>query len=111
MMNLDAVFDFLLNGLSRASGWEIFFFTAIVTHITILGVTIYLHRSATHRGLDLHPIASHFFRFWLWMTTGMVTTVWVAIHRKHHPTCETAEDPPRPVVEGRQNAILEGAHV
>ncbi len=75
--------DFLSNGLTRASGWEVFFYALAVTHITIAAVTIYLHRCATHRGLDLHPIPSHFFRFWLWMTSGMVTKEWVAIHRRN----------------------------
>jgi len=110
-MILDAVLDFLSNGLTRFSGWEVFFFTLIVTHITICGVTIYLHRSATHRGLDLHPIASHFFRFWLWMTTGMVTKQWVAIHRKHHAKCETEDDPHSPVVKGIKKVFFEGAEL
>ncbi|MEO8157912.1 MAG: fatty acid desaturase [Betaproteobacteria bacterium] len=67
-----------------------------MTHLTIVSVTIYLHRHQTHRALDLHPSVSHFFRFWLWLTTGMVTRDWVSVHRKHHATTETAEDPHSP---------------
>src|SRR5690606_24555162 len=63
-----------------------------LTHVTIASVTIYLHRHQAHRSLDLHPAASHFFRFWLWLTTGIVTKEWVAVHRKHHAHCETADD-------------------
>src|SRR6476659_5624293 len=96
-MILNAVFDFLSNGLLHASTWQIVVYALIVTHITIAAVTIYLHRSQAHRALDLHPIPSHFFRFWLWMTTGMVTKEWVAIHRKHHAKCETVDDPHSPV--------------
>jgi stearoyl-CoA desaturase (delta-9 desaturase) len=74
--------------------------TLITTHITICGVTIFLHRAQAHRALDLHPIVSHFFRFWLWLTTGMVTKEFVAIHRKHHAKCETVEDPHSPQTRG-----------
>ena len=72
----------------------------VLTHITIASVTIYLHRHQSHRALDLHPIASHFFRFWLWLTTGQVTKEWVAVHRKHHAKVETEEDPHSPKVFG-----------
>ncbi|MGH8732194.1 MAG: fatty acid desaturase, partial [Burkholderiales bacterium] len=78
-----------------------------LTHITIASVTIYLHRFQAHRALDLHPVVSHYFRFWLWLTTGMVTKEWAAIHRKHHAKCETAEDPHSPQVLGI-NAVLWG---
>lgn len=108
---IDAVLDFLSNGLTGASGWEVFFYTLAVTHVTIAAVTIFLHRSQAHRGLDLHPIASHFFRFWLWMTTGMVTKEWVAIHRKHHAKCETEEDPHSPVTRGIKKVFFEGAEL
>ena len=108
---IDAVLDFLSNGLTRATGWEVFFYTLAVTHITIAAVTIFLHRSQAHRGLDLHPIVSHFFRFWLWMTTGMVTKEWVAIHRKHHAKCETEEDPHSPVTRGIKKVFFEGAEL
>jgi stearoyl-CoA desaturase (delta-9 desaturase) len=110
-MAFSAVLDFLSNGLTRASGWELFIYTAVMTHITIAAVTIFLHRSQAHRGLDLHPVVMHFFRFWLWMTTGMVTKEWVAIHRKHHAKCETEEDPHSPVVRGIKKVFFEGAEL
>jgi stearoyl-CoA desaturase (Delta-9 desaturase) len=75
-----------------------------LTHVTIAGVTIFLHRHQAHRALDLHPLARHFFRFWLWLTTGMVTKEWAAIHRKHHAKCETPEDPHSPQVARHQQA-------
>jgi stearoyl-CoA desaturase (delta-9 desaturase) len=79
-----------------------------LTHVTIAGVTIYLHRCQAHRALELHPLVSHFFRFWLWMTTGMVTKEWAAIHRKHHAKCETAEDPHSPQVYGINRVLWAG---
>jgi stearoyl-CoA desaturase (delta-9 desaturase) len=78
-------------------GWQVLAFTLLVTHITIAAVTIFLHRAQAHRALELHALPSHFFRFWLWLTTGMVTKEWVAIHRKHHAKCETDDDPHSPV--------------
>ena len=108
---LDPVLDFLLNGLTHSTGWQIFIYTMIVTHITIAGVTIFLHRCQAHRALDLHAIPSHFFRFWLWMTTGMVTKEWAAIHRKHHAKCETEEDPHSPVTRGIDKVVYEGAEL
>ncbi len=110
-MTVDSILDFLANGLLHATGWQIFFYTLIMTHITIAGVTIYLHRCQAHRALDLHAIPSHFFRLWLWMTTGMVTKEWAAIHRKHHAKCETAEDPHSPQVRGIKKVLLEGAEL
>jgi stearoyl-CoA desaturase (delta-9 desaturase) len=107
----DTILNFLSNGFSNASGWEVFAYTVVVTHITIAAVTIYLHRSQAHRALDLHPIASHFFRFWLWMTTGMVTKEWAAIHRKHHAKCETEDDPHSPQTRGIKKVLLEGAEL
>ncbi|WP_414691350.1 DesA family fatty acid desaturase [Noviherbaspirillum sp.] len=107
----DAVLNFLSNGLSGASGWEVLAYTLIVTHITIASVTIFLHRCQAHRALDLHAIPSHFFRFWLWLTTGMVTKEWAAIHRKHHAKCETEEDPHSPVTRGIKKVLLEGAEL
>jgi stearoyl-CoA desaturase (delta-9 desaturase) len=85
--------------------------TLILTHVTIAGVTIYLHRSQSHRALELHPAVAHFFRFWLWLTTGMVTRQWVAVHRKHHARCETPEDPHSPKVYGIRKVLLEGAEL
>ncbi len=83
----------------------------ILTQITIVGVTVFLHRCQSHRAVALHPIVSHFFRFWLWMTTGMVTKQWAAIHRKHHAKVETAEDPHSPQVKGIWKVLLEGAEL
>ncbi|NEX60435.1 acyl-CoA desaturase [Noviherbaspirillum sp. 17J57-3] len=107
----DTILDFLANGLTRATGWQILVFTLVATHITIAAVTIYLHRCQAHRALDLHAIPSHFFRFWLWMTTGMVTKQWAAIHRKHHAKCETEDDPHSPVTRGIKKVLLEGAEL
>ncbi|MGV8893805.1 MAG: DesA family fatty acid desaturase [Burkholderiaceae bacterium] len=103
--------DFLSNGITRASGWQVFIFTMIATHITIAGVTIFLHRCQAHRALELHAIPSHFFRFWLWLTTGQVTKEWAAIHRKHHAKCETEEDPHSPVTRGIKKVLFEGAEL
>jgi stearoyl-CoA desaturase (delta-9 desaturase) len=107
----DTVLDFLSNGLSRATGWQILVYTLAVTHITIAAVTIYLHRCQAHRALDLHAIPSHFFRFWLWLTSGMVTKEWAAIHRKHHAKCDTEEDPHSPVTRGIKKVLLEGSEL
>ncbi len=102
------VIDWLSNGLWDLSGWGKVAFTLVMTHITIVTVTVYLHRSAAHRALDLHPALSHFFRFWSWMTTGMNTTEWVSIHRKHHATCETPDDPHSPQVKGLGEVFWRG---
>ena len=77
------VVEWMANGLWNLSWWQLLLYTLITTHFTIAGVTIFLHRSQAHRALDLGPVPSHFFRFWLWLGTGMVTKEWVAIHRKH----------------------------
>lgn len=108
---MDAVLRFLDQGLLDLSGWQIVLVTLALTHVTIVGVTVYLHRCQAHRALDLHPIASHFFRFWLWMTTGMVTKEWAAIHRKHHAKCEREGDPHSPVVYGLRKVLLQGAEL
>ncbi|MGZ5790521.1 MAG: DesA family fatty acid desaturase [Burkholderiaceae bacterium] len=108
---LNAVLDFLSNGLTGATGWQVVIYTLVVTHITIASVTIFLHRCQAHRALDLHAIPSHFFRFWLWMTSGMVTKEWAAIHRKHHAKCETEEDPHSPVTRGIKKVLLEGSEL
>ena len=84
-------------------------YTLIVTHITIISVTLFLHRSQAHRGIYFHPIISHFMRFWLWLTTGMNTKAWVAIHRKHHRYCETQDDPHSPHVYGIFKVLFAGA--
>jgi len=108
---LNSLLDFLSHGLLHFSWWQIVVFTLVVTHVTILGVTIYLHRCQAHRALELHPIVSHFFRFWLWMTTGMLTGQWASIHRKHHAKCETEEDPHSPQTRGIWKVLLEGAEL
>ncbi|MDR5833097.1 acyl-CoA desaturase [Caballeronia sp. LZ034LL] len=108
---LNSSLDFLANGLLDFSWWQILLFTLVMTHITIVGVTVYLHRCQAHRALDLHPVASHFFRGWLWMTTGMLTGQWAAIHRKHHAKCETEEDPHSPQTRGIWKVLLEGAEL
>lgn len=97
---LNAAIDWLGNGLWNLSWWQIVLYTLATTHITIAAVTIFLHRAQAHRALDLHAIPSHFFRFWLWIGTGMVTKEWVAIHRKHHAKCETVDDPHSPQTAG-----------
>src|SRR5215216_6190957 len=107
----DALVDWLANGLASFNGWEILLFTLVATHITIASVTIFLHRSQAHRALELHAVPSHFFRFWLWLTTGMVTKEWVAIHRKHHAKCETEEDPHSPVTRGIRTVLLQGSEL
>jgi len=106
-----AVIQQLAHGLTEASWWQIVLVTLVFTHITIASVTIFLHRHQAHRALDLHPIASHFFRFWLWLTTGQVTKEWAAIHRKHHAKCEQAEDPHSPHVYGIKKVLFEGAEL
>ena len=84
--------------------------TLIMTHITIVCVTLFLHRSQAHKGIEFHPILSHFMRFWLWMTTGMVTKQWVAIHRKHHQSSDQPGDPHSPVVFGIKNIMFRGVY-
>lgn len=101
----------MLFGFLNLSFWGYVLATVILTQITIASVTIYLHRNQTHRALTLHPIISHFFRFWLWLTTGMVTADWVAIHRKHHATTDVEGDPHSPVVEGIKKVFWQGAEL
>jgi stearoyl-CoA desaturase (delta-9 desaturase) len=108
---LDSLLDFLGHGLITLPWWGYVLLTFILTHITIASVTIFLHRHQAHRGLELHPVASHLFRFWLWLTTGMVTKEWVAIHRKHHARCETVDDPHSPQIVGIRKVLLQGAEL
>ncbi|MGB3049199.1 DesA family fatty acid desaturase [Dokdonella sp.] len=104
----DSLVDFLTNGLSHAS-WPMLVLCFLVTsQLTIFSVTLYLHRSQAHRGVDFHPVLAHFFRFWAWFTTAMVTKEWVAIHRKHHAKCETVEDPHSPQIYGIRTVLLDG---
>ncbi|MHB1175350.1 MAG: DesA family fatty acid desaturase [Sulfuriferula sp.] len=104
--------DLLANGLVGHLPWWGYVLVALaLTHVTIAGVTIYLHRHQAHRALELHPVVSHFFRFWLWLSTGMVTKQWAAIHRKHHAKCETPDDPHSPQVLGLKKVFFEGAEL
>ena len=108
---MESVLNFLHNGLLGLTAWQTVFATLAMTHVTIAAVTIYLHRSQAHRALDLHPIVSHFFRLWLWLTTGMQTRDWVSVHRKHHAKCETPEDPHSPQTRGLRTVLLRGAEL
>ena len=98
-------------GLIDLSFWGYVIISLVMLQVTVTGVTLYFHRDQAHRGVDLHPVLRHFFRFWLWMGTGMTTREWVAVHRKHHAKCETAEDPHSPVVFGLKKVLLEGAEL
>jgi stearoyl-CoA desaturase (Delta-9 desaturase) len=104
----DSIADFLVNGLANASWPMLVLYFVIVSQLTIFSVTLYLHRSQAHRGVDFHPVVAHFFRFWSWFSTAMVTKEWVAIHRKHHAKCETAEDPHSPQIYGIKKVLLDG---
>ncbi|MEY4344547.1 MAG: hypothetical protein RL032_379 [Pseudomonadota bacterium] len=108
---LNAAIEWLAHGVLNFAWWQIVLFALGVTHITMISVTVFLHRHQAHRSLDLHPIASHFFRFWLWLTTGQVTKEWAAIHRKHHAKCEQADDPHSPHVHGIKTVLLQGAEL
>lgn len=103
--------ELLLNGLVPLPWWGYILTTLVLTHITIASVTLYLHRCQAHRALELHPFMAHFFRFWLWFTTATITKAWVAIHRKHHARCETAEDPHSPQVLGIRKVLWQGAEL
>jgi len=101
----------LLSGALDLPWWGYVVVALVLTHITIVSVTIFLHRHQAHRALDLHPIPSHFFRFWLWLTTGQVTKEWASIHRKHHAKCETPDDPHSPQVYGIKKVFFEGSEL
>ena len=107
----DTLVNLLSHGLLSATWWQVLLYTLVTTHITISAVTIFLHRAQAHRALDLHAIPSHFFRFWLWLATGMVTKEFVAVHRKHHAKCETAEDPHSPQTRGLKALLLTGVEL
>ena len=100
-----------MSGLLDLPWWGVVLYALFVTHLTIIGVTLYLHRAQAHRALDLHPAVSHVLRFWLWLTTGMETRQWVAVHRKHHAKVETEEDPHSPVIFGIDKVLREGAEL
>lgn len=106
---MNAILDWLAHGLFSLSPLALIAITLVLTHITIVGVTVYLHRYSAHRSLELHPVLKHFFRFWLWLTTGMTTLEWTAIHRKHHATCETEDDPHSPQIKGLSTILWSGA--
>jgi len=99
------------NGLVVLPWWGYILVALLMTHITIASVTIYLHRHSAHRALDIHPAVAHFFRLWLWLTTGMSTKAWTAIHRKHHAKCETEEDPHSPQILTLKKVLLEGSEL
>ncbi len=101
----------MLDGLIALPWWGYVVLTLALTHLTIVSVTVYLHRCQAHCALDLHPLSAHLFRFWLWLTTGMVTKEWVAIHRKHHAKTETAEDPHSPHVVGIGTVFWQGSEL
>src|SRR6186997_1314787 len=98
----------LFSGWLDLPWWGLVLVALALTHTTIAAVTIYLHRMQAHRALELHPLVSHFFRFWLWLTTGMITKEWIAIHRKHHAKCETADDPHSPKILGIHRVLWGG---
>jgi stearoyl-CoA desaturase (Delta-9 desaturase) len=100
-----------LDGLFDLPWWGYVLYTLIITQITIAAVTLYLHRSQAHMGLELHPVLAHFFRFWLWLTTGMSTLEWVTVHRKHHARCETEDDPHSPRYFGIGKVFFQGAEL
>ena len=101
----------MTQGIWQLPWWGYVLVALILTHITIAAVTIFLHRHQAHRALDLHPLVSYFFRFWLWLTTGMITKEWVAIHRKHHAKVETEHDPHSPQIMGINKVMLEGVEL
>jgi stearoyl-CoA desaturase (delta-9 desaturase) len=111
MLVWDSLINWLANGLVETTWWQVVLVSLVFTHITIAAVTIFLHRAQAHRALELHAIPSHFFRLWLWLTTGMVTKEWVAIHRKHHAKCETEEDPHSPQTRGIKAVLLTGSEM
>lgn len=108
---VDANVQWLGYGVSGFSGWEIVTYTLLTTHVTTVAVTVFVRRSQAHRALDLHPGVSHFFRLWLWLSTGIVTREWVAVHRKHHARCETNEDPHSPQTRGIGAVLLTGSEL
>ena len=108
---MEMYLQWVAEGLLALSWWQLFLIGLVTTHMTIVTVTVYLHRCQTHRSLKLHPIVEHCFRFWLWLTTGMVTREWVAVHRCHHAHCETAKDPHSPIVRGINQVLWRGAEL
>ncbi len=107
----DSLLQFLTGGLAGLGWWELLIVLLVFTQLTIFSVTLYLHRSQAHRGVDFHPVLNHFFRFWTWLTTSMITKEWVAIHRKHHAKVETEEDPHSPQTKGIGNVFWRGVEL
>ena len=105
------ILDFLQDGLLGLSGWTKALVTLVMLQISLMATTLYLHRDQAHRAIDLPPVLRHFFRVWMWSTSGMVTREWVAVHRKHHALCEKVGDPHSPVVFGLKKVLLEGAEL
>ena len=106
-----SLLEFLAGGLFQAGWGTLALYLLIATQLTIFSVTLYLHRSQAHRGVDFHPVLAHCFRFWSWLTTSMVTREWVAIHRKHHAKCETEEDPHSPQIKGIKTVFWRGVEL
>ncbi len=106
-----SILDFLAGGLLQFGWGEMLLYLLVATQLTIFAVTLYLHRSQAHRGVDFHPVIAHFFRFWTWLTTSMITREWVAIHRKHHAKCETEDDPHSPMHKGIKTVFWRGVEL
>ncbi|HEX2082844.1 MAG TPA: fatty acid desaturase [Xanthomonadaceae bacterium] len=106
-----SLIDFLAGGLMQSGFWGLAIYLLVATQLTIFSVTLYLHRSQAHRGVDFHPVLAHFFRFWTWLTTSMITKEWAAIHRKHHAKCETEEDPHSPMYKGIKTVFWRGVEL
>ncbi|WP_434031919.1 DesA family fatty acid desaturase [[Pseudomonas] boreopolis] len=107
----DPIIHFLTGGLLAPGWWGMLAVLLVFTQLTIFSVTLYLHRSQAHRGVDFHPALAHFFRFWTWLTTSMITREWVAIHRKHHAKVETEEDPHSPQTKGIGRVFWRGVEL
>ena len=105
------ILDWLSRGATQAAYWQMAVYFLVMVQLTIFTTTLYLHRSATHRGVDFHPVLTHFFRFWSWLTTAMVTKEWVGVHRKHHAKCETEEDPHSPRFYGINQVLWRGVEL
>jgi stearoyl-CoA desaturase (delta-9 desaturase) len=108
---MQALLDFLGGGLFQFGWVGLLVYLLVATQLTIFSVTLYLHRSQAHRGVDFHPVLAHFFRFWTWLTTSMITKEWAAIHRKHHAKCETEEDPHSPMHKGIKTVFWRGVEL
>jgi stearoyl-CoA desaturase (delta-9 desaturase) len=106
-----SLLEFLAGGLFQAGWGTLALYLLVATQLTIFSVTLYLHRSQAHRGVDFHPLVAHAFRFWTWLTTSMITREWVAIHRKHHAKCETEEDPHSPMQKGIRTVFWRGVEL